>query len=252
MKLVITRPLEYAQEFIDLLDQNDIGHFLLPCLEFAKPSDDYSSLDKAIRSNHEYDWIIFLSKKSAEIFFDRLLELGGHLFHLSPRLKIACVGESTASFIRNEIGFPVDFVPTKFNSKCFLQEFNPDKVSGVILVRNEIVEDDFINDLNSRVVAIDLALAYKTQVPDLDLTEFDQFLSLNHQLCFSFTSSQTVRNFKKSLGPERIERLNGIKAISIGPRTTETIESELSSMTIIEAKSASLAAIVDAILLINV
>lgn len=252
MRVIITRPFEYAQEFIDLLDQHDIGHFLLPCLEFVKPSDDYASLDKAIRSNHEYDWIIFLSKKSAEIFFDRLLELGGHLFHISPRLKIACVGESTASFIRDEIGFPVDFVPSQFNSQVFLKEFDPDQVSRLILVRNEIVDDDFVDNLNSRVIAIDLALAYKTQVPDLDLADFDELLLLNQELCFSFTSSQTVRNFKKLLGPERIVRLNGLKAISIGPRTSETIESELSSMTIIEAKSASLAAIVDAILLINV
>lgn len=252
MRVIITRPLEYSQEFIELLNQHGLDYFLLPCLEFAQPSDNYSSLDKVIRANHEYDWLIFLSKKAAQVFFERLLELGGHLFHLSPRLKIACIGESTANYVRDEIGFPVEFVPSQFNSKVFLQEFKPDSMSRLVLIRNEIVEDDFVDKLSSQVLQVDLALAYKTQCPQTSLVEFDNLLSSGEELILSFTSSETVCNFKALLGKERIENLRVSRVLSIGPRTTETIKQELPGFEIIEALAANRESMLNAIMVLDV
>ncbi|MDD9899011.1 MAG: uroporphyrinogen-III synthase [Candidatus Melainabacteria bacterium] len=250
MTIVITRPLEYLNETKSLLEAKGLDYFNLPCLEFTEPSDDYHSLDKVIRANHEYDWLIFLSKRAAQVFFDRLLELGGHLFNLSPRLKIACVGEQVASFVRDELGFPVDFVPSKFNSKQFLQEFEPDPMSRVILVRNELVRDDFEEQLSPRVLSLELAKAYSTKIPELDLTEFDKLLASGEELILSFASSDTVKNFSILLGAERITKLNA-QALSIGPRTSETIRELLPSIKVIEAEYASLESMLDAIMAVD-
>jgi uroporphyrinogen-III synthase len=234
-----------------LLDAKSLKCFSLPCLEFSQPSDSYQSLDKIIRANHEYDWLIFLSKKSAQVFFDRLLELGGHLFVLSPRLKIACIGDQVASFVREQVGFPVDFVPTKFNSKTFLDEFEPDPMARIIVLRNENVDDDFVNELSSKVLSVELALAYSTKIPDIDLAGFDSLLNQSQDLVLSFASSDTVRNFCTLLGQQRLSKLD-LPVLSIGPRTTQTIRELLPSLSVIEAKQSSFESMLDAIIDINV
>lgn len=247
MRLVITRPIEYLSETKSLLESRGLDYFYLPCLEFSAPDDNYQSLDRAIRANHEYDWLIFLSKRGAQVFFDRLLELGGHLFNLSPRLKIACVGQQVASFVRDEIGFPVDFVPSKFNTKAFLEEFKPDPMSRIILARKENIEDDFIEALSSRVLAVDLAELYATRLPDLDLSDFDDLLDSDEDLVLSFASSDTVRNFSILLGADRLAKFHG-RVLSIGARTTETIQQLLPSVKVIEAEQATLDSMLDAIM----
>ena len=260
--LIITKPIESSAGFASLLESRGLKYFHLPCIEFTKPSDDYAALDKAIRENHHYDWVFFLSKKAAEVFFSRLIELGGHLFHLSPRLKIACVGQSTADFVINEIGFPVNFVPSKFNSETlaveFLQQFadvNPllglDPIE-VILPRAENISDDLIQKLEANAqVKVSLVDAYATSIPEsLSLTSLDALIDSDEELFISLTSSQIVRNFKNILGEKRLQRLSSrdkLHIISIGPQTSLTIQEELPELAVYlqEAKEASIEAMLD-------
>jgi len=152
-KIIITRAEEDSAEMQTELEAQGLDVATLPCLEFIDPEDEYKGLDAAIRANHEYDWVIFLSQKAAERFFDRLLAIGGHLFNLAPSLKIACIGDSTRRFVQDQVGFPVNFVPSKFNSDVFLEEFGAelnkdDKVyNKILLPRTAMVNDDFVQQL---------------------------------------------------------------------------------------------------------
>ncbi len=256
MKVIVTKLREDAQQFCSLLESQGLTSFLLPCLEFTEPNDNYLALDKAIRENHLYDWLFFLSRKSAEMFFSRLLELGGHLFHISPSLKIACVGNSTAAFIKDEIGFPVDFVPSQFNSATLAVEFL-DKFAlanieplRVILPRSDKVEDDLVDKLElGRHLEVTLCPAYSSKCPELNnelLAELDELIRSQEELLFTFTSSEIVRNFSKILGKQRLEKIlanKNCRFVSIGPRTSETIGLELGVTNILEAQEASLVGI---------
>ncbi len=266
-KVIITKAIDDSQRFCSLIQSQGLGCFCLPCIEFTKPNDDYALLDKAIRENHHYDWVFFLSKKSAEIFFTRLLELGGHFFHLSPRLKIACVGQATADFIIKEIGFPVNFIPSKFNSTTladeFMQEFCDAKQPPgadpleVILSRAENISDDFIDKLESgNQVKVTLVNAYKTIVPEIALTtlqNFDELLASGEELFISLTSSEIVRNFKKIIGANRLQQMSEtdkLHLISIGPQTSLTIKQELPELEahIHQASQATAEAMLDLII----
>ncbi len=261
MHVIITKAIDDSQRFSSLLKSQGLNCFYFPCVEFIEPSDNYAALDKAIRENHHYDWVFFLSKKSAEVFFSRLIELGGHFFHLSPRLKIACVGQSTADFIINEIGFPVNFIPSEFNSSClateFVQQFCEANFPGsdpleVILPRAENISGDFIAKLESEnQIKVTLVNAYKTKMPGLSLAQvqsFEELLLSDEELFISFTSSEIVRNFKKNISVNSLQRMqqrDKLHIISIGPQTSITIREELPGFNIHEASQATLESMLD-------
>lgn len=258
--LVITRSKEDNHDLAKQLRDSALTIIDLPCIEFQAPSDNYAKLDQAIRANHTYDWIFFLSRKATDSFFTRLLELGGHLFHLSPHLKIACVGKSTAEFVEKEIGFPVNFVPSKFNSETLAKEFvekycEPNPIPGsdpirVILPRAEAIEDDFINKLGSQI-SVELCPAYKTICPEQkNLEQLDQAINSKEEIFISISSSEAGRNFAHIIGRERINRLSQRPQtlwLSIGPKTSETLRNELGIKNIQEAKDASIQGLLELI-----
>lgn len=251
--LVITRSKEDNQNLAKQLVGLGLTIIDLPCIEFINPSDNYSKLDQAIRSNHTYDWIFFLSIKAADTFFSRLLELGGHLFHLSPHLKIACVGKTTADFVEKEIGFPVNFVPSKFNSETLAEEFtskycDPNPMPGadtlrVILPRAEGIEDDFVSQL-SKQISIEICPAYQTICPESNnLEKLDKAIISGEEIFISISSSEICRNFAKIVGQKRMHDLlqrDTTHWLSIGPKTTRTMRNEARIQNIQEANNTSI------------
>jgi uroporphyrinogen-III synthase len=100
-------------------------------------------------------------------------------------------------------------------------------------------------------LSVELALAYSTKIPDIDLAGFDSLLNQSQDLVLSFASSDTVRNFCTLLGQQRLSKLD-LPVLSIGPRTTQTIRELLPSLSVIEAKQSSFESMLDAIIDINV
>ncbi len=231
---ILTRAAEDSESLADDLANAGITEvFSFPCLEFVAPADNCAALDMAIRRNNEYAWVVFLSQKSAEVFFGRLISLGGHTFHLHTGLKIATIGEATRKYIEGEIGFPVDFVPSRFNSEVFIDEFSKElRDSGlglgsglrVLLPRTAMVSDDFASRLEtSSAVHVDVVDAYSTRAPEPgSLVDLKQALKSDIAL-LCFTSSQTVRNFVTMTASLDKELLRHAQIISLGPKTTKTI-----------------------------
>lgn len=228
--------------------------FLYPCLEFTHPSS-FDKLDLAIRQNHIYDWIIFVSTRAAEAFFTRLLELGGYFFNLSPHIKIGAIGQTTANFIREDIGFPVDFVPKDFNSEAFSQEFVDQFIHSpirpkILIIRNEIGREDSFAFLEN-FADCDKVAAYSSKIPNLNSDLQARLLEiLDYPVILSFGSSQTVRNFSILSNFLPLEKYPQLKIISIGPPCTQTIleiYGEDIKDKIIQADNSSLDAVKDAL-----
>jgi uroporphyrinogen-III synthase len=82
------------------------------------------------------------------------------------------------------------------------------------------------------------------------LEELDALIDSDEELIISLTSSQIVRNFKKIIGANRLQRLSSrskLRLISIGPETSMTIREELPelALSISEATEASMKSMVD-------
>lgn len=277
MTIVITRAKEDSSEFVKILEAKsikrneedavfteNIDYFFFPCLAFTSPDDNYAALDAAIRRNHEFDWLVFLSRRAAESFFNRLLEIGGHFFHLAPNLKIAVIGSATKNFIEQEINFPVNFCPSEFNSEVFSKEFLRDIASSenileplnVLIPRTSIADDLLTKDLESaRTVKVTQVDAYKTIKPEASqelLSDFQRLLDtalLNDRstaVKLTFTSSQCVRNFFEIID-EQIELSTYDEILefhSIGPKVTQTLKEIIGdSFKVFQAREASLEAL---------
>lgn len=256
MKVILTRSLEESKESENLFLENKLNTFTFPCIEYTEPSDNYKSLDDCIRRNHEYDWVLFLSKKAGDVFFTRILELGGQFFHVANHLKIACIGEKTAEFIRREVGFPVDFSPKVFNSDNFIKEFQEeillDKLPNInrlrfLIPREENISDDLKENFEaSGQIEIELSPAYQIKVPQIDrekLIELKKLLTNEKEIYITLASSNTAMNFFELTKEINWDHYPNIKFISIGPKTTESIKRLFPSLyqrnLVIESKQAS-------------
>jgi uroporphyrinogen-III synthase len=258
VKIILTRAKEDCKHLRKLVDARlKIESIDFPCIEIAPPKEGFALLDEAIRQNHMYDWVFFLSPKAADSFFGRLIELGGHFFHLSPRLKIAAIGRSTADYIREEIGFPVDFVPEQFNSNNFAKEFRSQFVDStsltklqVILPRTEIADDLLIQSFENSLDIFSVP-AYDTVLPICSEQATSNLLELfdsNQDLFLTFASSQTVRNFFHLTNQLDLNKYPKTKLFSIGPKTTQSIlEIYGEGLQLIEARESSFDSIIDAI-----
>lgn len=253
-KVILTRALEDSQSFAAELIANGVDQpVIFPCLEFIEPADNYAGLDAAIRRNPDYSWLVFLSQKAAEVFFDRLLAIGGHTFHLHTGLKIAVIGDSTRKFIETEIGFPVDFVPSEFNSEVFVREFGKMlSESGIsemkiLLPRTAMVNDDFVESLRQASCReIDLVEAYSTKCP-MGVSTLELEAALKEGAIISFTSSQIVRNFMSLTSDLDRALLANANVVSLGPKTTKTVNEYSLFTRIREAKPSTLAAMLNMI-----
>lgn len=277
--VVITRAKEDSPEFVKILEAKGIDDcFFFPCLAFTAPDDAYAALDAATRRNHEFDWLIFLSRRAAESFFNRLLEIGGHFFHLAPHLKIAVIGSATKEFIEKEINFPVNFCPSEFNSEVFSREFLRDIASSenileplnLLIPRTSIADDVLTQDLESlgtvKVTQVD---AYKTIKPEASkelLADLQNLLDrasqngnaetissnpnrppndANRKIKLTFTSSQCVRNFFEIIdGQINLATYHEVLEFhSIGPKVTQTLKEIIGDkFKIFQTKEASLEA----------
>jgi uroporphyrinogen-III synthase len=259
--VVITRAKEDSPEFIKILEaKGTTDYFFFPCLAFTAPDDGYTALDAATRRNHEFDWLVFLSRRAAESFFNRLLEIGGHFFHLAPHLKIAVIGSATKEFIEQEINFPVNFCPSEFNSEVFSREFLRDIASSknvleplnLLIPRTSIADDMLTQDLESlgtvKVTQVD---AYKTIKPEASkelIADFQDLLdraSQNRKIKLTFTSSQCVRNFFEIIdGQTNLATYHEVLEFhSIGPKVTQTLKEIIGDkFKLFQTKEASLEA----------
>jgi uroporphyrinogen-III synthase len=273
--VVITRAKEDSPEFVKILEAKGISdYFFFPCLSFTAPDDNYTALDAAIRRNHEFDWLIFLSRRAAESFFNRLLEIGGHFFHLAAHLKIAVIGSATEKFIEQEINFPVNFCPSEFNSEVFSREFLRDVASSenilepinLLIPRTSIADDLLIKELESlgtvKVTQVD---AYKTIKPETSSEVISNFKRLLDETLRSvrenaetgvsqecqdtvkltFTSSQCVRNFFEIIdGQINLDNYREVLEFhSIGPKVTQTLKEIIDDkFKLFQTKEASLEA----------
>lgn len=251
MQVLITRTNEDNISFRSKLESAGFDVLEMPCLEFCEPEDNYAELDAAIRKNHEYEWLFFLSQQAAKSFFERLITIGGNLFNIAPHLKIACVGDSTKRYIEETINFPVNFTPSIFNSEQFAKEFI-DHISHsgscpqykILLPRTKVKDKSFVESLSSRGLTVHEALAYNTRCPEKVNVHIQSALrqieSNGAHVCL--TSSAICLNFREL---SRDIDTSKLKFITIGPKTSKTCKELFPKNELIEAETASIESMID-------
>jgi uroporphyrinogen-III synthase len=214
----------------------------LPTIEI-QPASDYGPLDEAIRRLGSYDWLIFTSANGVRCFLERLAS--------SPydtraiRGKICAIGPATADAVA-QVQLKVDVMAEQYVAEGLLAAMAGYSVEGrhMLLARAAVARDILPRELATRGAQVDVVEAYRTVTPEGLAARAREILA-RRPGWITFTSSSTVENLARILGPEV---WSGTKAVSIGPVTSATLRKNNIPVAA-EASPHTMGGVVEAILL---
>jgi uroporphyrinogen-III synthase len=166
----------------------------------------------------KYDWVIFTSKNGVDAFFKRVQK--GYL----KEKKIAAIGAKTADEIKKIYGKKPDFVPNRFNSKDFFEEFKKRyRLKGLnLLIVTSDISDNFLKDsFIAEGSCADKIVAYKTLRPKTDISKKKRLVKNIKNSFIVFSSPSAFKNFIDMVGRKI---LKDAYVIPIGLKTNKTMD----------------------------
>ncbi len=221
-KIVVTRAREQASDLVTCLNQ--LGADVLECPTIkVVPVENIQPLKTAISNLSEYDWLVFTSVNAVKIFFDVLFEEGLDARALG-HLQTATIGPATASGLL-KFGIKTDIIPDSYQAESILEAFSRQHLSGkkILLPRADGARPVLPVELRNSGALVDEIIVYQA-CQDMENVEFlIDGLKNNTIDMVTFTSSSTVKNFKRIL-PEDIvcSFMKNVTVACIGPITATT------------------------------
>ncbi len=222
MRILVTRPIQQSQVLSEKLRHLGATPIELPAIEIV-PIEGTDSLDRALRSLREYEWVIFTSAPGVNHVLRRMSELKMEEKTLQ-KVKVAAIGPATASALE-QAGKKPDHIPAEYLSEQIAHGLGEVKGKRILLLRANIASKRLPDMLRERGALVDDVVAYRTVIPK-DLTRgrlksiFDDGLDL-----VTFTSPSTVRNLAQILPDGGLQRfLRNVKVACIGPVTVEAVK----------------------------
>jgi uroporphyrinogen-III synthase len=195
----------------------------IPAIEIVPP-ESYARLDASLRDSSPYQWLIVTSVNGARALAERMRTLGiepGSFAHL----KIAAVGSATAQALR-EMDLEIAVTPREYVAESLVEALG-ERVRGqrVLLARAAAARDVIPDVLRGRGATVEMVDAYRTVVPQESVAQIRTILGSVHRIpdAATFTSSSTVTNFLHLLREAGVTAPKTMRAISIGPVTSQTL-----------------------------
>lgn len=241
-RVLVTRPVDQADEFCRLLAAEGAVAVCQPLIEIAPPSD-LTEIISRLQSLATYDWVIFASTNAVQNFFEAAQS--GQLKLNWGETRIAAIGTATALELEKH-GLRADYVPTSFVAESLVAEFPgfPQRMTGLRILwpKTDIGRTYIADEFTAAGASVDTIVCYHTRLPSnaQDVTgAISALLSGGAIDVLTFTSSQTVRNFRTLLA-DFIHRepnsLSNVLVAVIGPETARTAEKLLLKVDIVAAE----------------
>ena len=246
-QIVVTRARKQASDLVSRLEILGANCLECPTIKTAPP-DDWAPLDRAIYNLSSYDWLIFTSVNGVTYFFERLFKKGQDVRSLG-KIRTATIGSVTSKKLQN-YGIKSDIIPKTYRAESIIEAFadQPIKNCKILLPRAKEARLVLPKKLIRQGALVDEIAAYQT------LAVADQFEELKKALfkdeidIVTFTSSSTVKNFRRLLPDDLFHDLmHSVKVASIGPITSETA-TKLGFQVSMEAKTYTIEGLCQAIL----
>ena len=132
-RILVTRPREQANEFVENLRVAGFEPICFPVIEI-RPMDDTYSLEQALKNINKYEWIVFTSVNGVGVVFERYARL---LLANDLKVKFAAIGPKTADALKMR-GVTPDFVPDEYVAESILPGLGDLKNKWVLLPHAEI------------------------------------------------------------------------------------------------------------------
>jgi uroporphyrinogen-III synthase len=219
--VAVTRAADQAGPLRERLESLGATVVEVPVIVIAEPDDGGTALYAAANALHAYDWVVLTSPNAASRFFRAVTAQdsasGGP--HVVP--NIAVVGPGTGEVVRR-VGGVVAFVPDRSVGEGIVEAFpsiSEAKNGGRILLPQAAAARETVAvGLRNAGWQVDVVEAYRTIAAH---PEQDQIAAALAADAVVFTSSSTARRFAEIAGGAQ----TWPPVISMGPQTTETVES---------------------------
>lgn len=248
--VVVTRTRQQASTLSERLRELGAEVLEAPTIEIH-PLADGSRVIGSLRAaaSGEYDWLVLTSANAVTETRRQLFAAGLDTRALAG-VKVAAVGEATASALRAELALQPDLVPPQAIAESLADALSAaDAIAGArfLLLRADIGRPLLLERLESGGAArVDDVAIYETRIASALPPQLLEALGERQIEWVTFTSSSTAKNFTLLLGPDYHQRLDGVKLASIGPVTTATLR-ELGLEPSVQAEQFDVDGVVDAL-----
>lgn len=197
--------------------------------------------EKLLSEINDSTHILFTSSNGVDIFFEQIKRYGIDIRNLYNK-KICVIGSGSGEAL-NKYGVNADFIPSKFDSKSFLDEILPklDKDSKVLMLRAKIGSDVLPKGLKSAGIAFSDIPVYDTIIDHRKKFELNKDMEN-----FDYVVAASASGAKALVEMIEDKKMLSGKVVSIGPVTTKALV-ELGIENIITAKRYDVEGIIDAI-----
>lgn len=229
--IAVTRAETQLGEARRLFERSGARVIDLPALVIGPP-DDWGPLDDALAELDQFHWVLFSSANGVDAVEERLRRCGRSLAARPREVRLAAVGRKTAQRLES-IGAAADFVPPAFVADSLIEHF---PVSGwgqrLLLPRvqsgGRTLLAEAFGAAGARVVEV---AAYESRCPG-ELPSAALLALERHELdAITFSSGKTVEHIARllsaSFGDDWLERLEGVRVVSIGPQTSQRCREQL-------------------------
>ncbi len=240
--ILVTRPLPFADELAAAIRAAGGCSLVFPVLVIADPLDD-APLQALSLTLPSFDWAIFISPTAVIKTFSRF-----DLKAWPKKLKIAAIGEGTASKLR-DLALNVTAVPLAFNSESLLAHplLQSVKDKKIIIFRGEGGRAWLAQTLAARGAKVSHAMVYRRALPPF--SAMAEGVSAWKQAgigAIVITSQEALTHLVFLVGEGDLTWLQAQPLLVTSPRI-QAVAQQLGFRTIFLAKDASNKAIVAAL-----
>ena len=185
--------------------------------------------------------VLFTSSNGVDIFFEKIKNYDIDIRSLYNK-KICVIGSGSSEALK-KYGVNADFIPSKFDSKSFVEEILPklDKKSRVLMLRAKLGNDNLPNGLKKAGIEFSDIPIYDT------IIDYRRSFELNKEIKkfdYVVVASASAAKALSEMIEDKSALLN--RVVSIGPVTTTALR-EFGIEELITAKQYDVKGIVDAI-----
>jgi len=223
-RIVITRARKQAETVARSIEELGGEVIDFPTIEI-RPLESFAEFDAALDKLNLYDWVIFTSVNSVEPFLERL-KLRGKTAEALSAHKVGAIGAETAKRLE-AARIRASLVPERYQAEGILDAISPEEICGkrVLIPRAAEAREILPATLRKWGAVVDVVVAYRTELPRLDVRPLSDLLVERKVDVITFTSSSTVRNFVRLFGGRKLgEIARGSTIACIGPITAATVE----------------------------
>jgi uroporphyrinogen III methyltransferase/synthase len=222
-RILVTRARAQAGGLAGRIEELGGEVIEFPTIEI-QPPESFAALDAAIEKIAIYDWLIFTSVNGVEQFLARFERAGKSLTELQSK-RLAAIGPPTAARLQSA-GLANCLVPKQYRAEGILEGLTPDEVRGkrVLIPRAAKAREILPETLRQWGALVDVVEAYRTVIPQADVSRLRSSFGAGEVDMVTFTSSSTVANFVHLFQGEKLsEILRGTAIGCIGPITEATV-----------------------------